>query len=100
MKGEMVPGHCTNSSSETYRGDRWVRVEVEVRGAEHLTHYVEGRKVLEYDTPQIGGGTVSNFDPAVKTDGKPLGEGYIAIQGESASDAVSQNRGPRTSPAA
>ncbi len=84
MKGAMVPGHCTNSSSETYRGDRWVRVEVEVRGAEHITHYVEGHKVLEYDTPQIGGGAVSNFDPAVKTDGKPLGEGYITIQGESA----------------
>ena len=84
MKGQMVRGHCTTSSSETFRGDRWVVVEVEVKGAEHLTHKVEGRTVLEYDTPQIGGGNVSNFDPAVKTDGKPLGEGYIAIQGESA----------------
>jgi hypothetical protein len=33
--------------------------------------------------PQIGGGTVSNFDPAVKKDGTSLTEGYIAIQGES-----------------
>ena len=63
MKGEMVRGHCTNSSSETYRGDRWVRVEVEVRGAEHITHFAEGRKVLEYDTPQIGGGSVSQLRP-------------------------------------
>jgi hypothetical protein len=83
MKGEMVKGHCTNSSSDTYRGDRWVRVEVEVRGGEHVTHYVEGRKVLEYDKPQIGGGAVSNYDPKVKVDGTPLTEGYIAIQGES-----------------
>jgi hypothetical protein len=83
MKGVMVKGHCTNSSSETYRGDRWVRVEVEVRGAEHITHMVDGRTVLEYDTPQIGGGNVANFDPAVKLDGQPLGEGYIAIQAES-----------------
>ena len=60
-----------------------MRVEVEVRGAEHLTHFAEGRKVLEDHTPQIGGGNVVNFDPAVKVDGKPLGEGYIAIQGES-----------------
>jgi hypothetical protein len=44
---------------------------------------VEGRTVLKYDMPHIGGGNVSGFDPAVKTDGKPLGEGYIAIQGES-----------------
>jgi hypothetical protein len=84
MKGAMVKGHCTNSSSETYRGERWVRVEVEVRGAEHVTHKVEGKTVLEYDTPQIGGPNVANFDPAVKVDGKPLGEGYITIQGESA----------------
>src|SRR2546423_5447534 len=45
MNGAMVRGHCTNSSSETYRGDRWVRVEVEVNGAEHITHRVEGRVV-------------------------------------------------------
>jgi hypothetical protein len=84
MKGIMVKNHCTNSSSETYRGDKWVHVEVEVRGAEHFTHKVEGKTVLEYDSPQIGGPNVANYDPAVKTDGKPLGEGYIAIQGESA----------------
>ena len=84
MNGVMVKSHCTTSSSATYRGEQWVHVEVEVRGAEHVTHYVEGKKVLEYDSPQIGGPNVSNYDPAVKTDGKPLGEGYIAIQGESA----------------
>jgi hypothetical protein len=39
--------------------------------------------VLEYEMPQIGGGSVSNFDPAVKKDGAPLTEGYITIQGES-----------------
>ncbi|PYR77113.1 MAG: DUF1080 domain-containing protein [Acidobacteria bacterium] len=83
MNGTMVRGHCTNSSSETYRGDRWVRVEVEVNGAEHITHRVEGRVVLEYDSPRIGGGNVANFDPKIKIDGTPLGEGYIAIQAES-----------------
>lgn len=83
IKGAMVRDHCTNSVSETYRGDRWVRVEVEVRGSEHVKHIVEGRTVLEYDMPQIGGGNVSGFDAGIKVDGKPLGEGYIAIQGES-----------------
>ena len=81
--GAMVRGHCTNSSSETYRGDQWVRVEVEVRGSEHIKHMVEGKTVLEYDLPQIGGDGVSNFDPAVKKDGTLLNDGYIAIQGES-----------------
>ena len=83
MKGELVTAHCRNSSSATYRGDRWVRVEVEVRGAEHFKHMVEGTTVLEYDAPRIGGGNVSGFDPAIKVDGKPLAEGYIAIQAES-----------------
>ena len=81
--GTMVRGHCTNSTSATYRGDQWVRVEIEVRGAEHFRHTVEGQTVLEYDLPQIGGTGASNFDPSVKKDGMLLSEGYITIQGES-----------------
>jgi hypothetical protein len=83
MNGTMVKGHCLNSKSETYRGEGWVRVEVEVRGGEHFKHMVEGQTVLEYDKPTIGGGAVSAFDPKVKADGTLLTEGYIAIQGES-----------------
>ncbi len=83
QNGVMVKGHCKNSTSATYRGDQWVRVEVEVLGSEHIRHIIDGRTVLEYDSPQIGGGNVINFNPAVKIDGKPLSEGYIAIQGES-----------------
>jgi hypothetical protein len=33
--------------------------------------------------PQIGGGSVDNFDPAVKRDGQLLTEGYISLQSES-----------------
>jgi hypothetical protein len=83
MKGAMVRGHCTNSTSAIYRGDAWVRVEVEVHGGERVTHRVDGQTVLEYEMLQIGGGAVNNFDPAVKKDGAPLTRGYIAIQGES-----------------
>jgi hypothetical protein len=45
--------------------------------------FVNGRLALEFGNLQIGGGNVSNFDPAVKKDGTPLAEGYIALQGES-----------------
>jgi hypothetical protein len=82
--GQMVKTHCFNSTSRTYRGDEWVRVEVEVLGSEHVRHIIDGKTVLEYGKLQIGGGNVIHFDPAVKKDGTPLGEGYIAIQGESA----------------
>jgi Domain of Unknown Function (DUF1080) len=83
MNGAMVKAHCTNSTAKTYRGEEWVRVEVEVLGGEQIRHIVDGQTVLAYQRPQIGGGTVSNFDPAVKKDGTPLSEGYIALQSES-----------------
>ena len=79
----MVKGHCLNSKSQTYAGDVWVRVEVEVRGGERITHRIDGQTVLEYERPTIGGGEVNGFDPAIKVDGKLLTEGYIAIQAES-----------------
>lgn len=81
--GAMVKGHCTNAKTETYSGDVWVRVEVEVRGGGTITHRINGQTVLEYEQPTIGGGEVNGFDPAVKVDGTPLTEGYIAIQAES-----------------
>ena len=83
MNGEMVKDHCTNSSSETYHGDQWVRLEIVVMGDIYISHLMEGEEVIYYTSPQIGGGTVSNFDPAVKEDGKLLTGGYISLQSES-----------------
>ncbi len=83
MNGTLVTDHCVNSTSKTYRGDQWVRVEVEVHGSSQVRHIVEGQTVLSYKKPQIGGGTVSGFDPAVKKDGLLLDEGYISLQSES-----------------
>ena len=76
--------HCTNSTSKTYDGDQWVRVEVLVHGDELVRHMVEGQTVLEYSKPQIGGGSASPTDPAVKVDGTPLTGGYISLQAETA----------------
>jgi 3-keto-disaccharide hydrolase len=83
INNAMVKGHCLNSKSQTYAGDVWVRLEVEVRGGERFTHRIDDQTVLEYEQPTIGGGEVSAFDPAIKVDGTLLTEGYIAIQGES-----------------
>ena len=83
MSGELITEHCTRSTSQTFHGDRWVRLEVEVLGDSLITHYVEGEPVLSYEAPQIGGGSVDPFDPAVKRDGMLLKEGYIALQSES-----------------
>lgn len=80
--GVILPSHCTTSNSKTYDGDQWVTVEIEVHGQERVRHIVEGETVLAYERPEIGGGTVNNFDPAMKPDGQPLGEGYFALQSE------------------
>ncbi len=84
MNGKLHTAHCTNSTSKTYDGDQWVRVEVLVHGDEVIKHMVEGQTVLEYTKPQIGGGSASPTDPAVKVDGTPLTGGYISIQAETA----------------
>lgn len=84
MNGQLHTPHCTNSTSQTYDGDQWVRVEVLVHGDELIRHMIDGKTVLEYSKPQIGGGAVSNFDPAVKIDGTLLTGGYISLQAETA----------------
>jgi hypothetical protein len=84
MDGKLQTRHCINSSSKTYPGDEWVRVEVLVHGDELIRHMVEGATVLEYTKPQIGGGAASPTDPSVKVDGTPLTGGYISLQAETA----------------
>jgi hypothetical protein len=84
MNGKLHTAHCTNSTSKTYDGDQWVRVEVDVRGDESVKHIIDGTTVLEYTKPQMGGGAVAPVDPAVKIDGTPMTGGYISIQAETA----------------
>ena len=84
MNGKLHTAHCTNSTSKTYDGDQWVRVEVEVHGDESVRHIIDGVTVLEYSKPQMGGGAAAPVDPAVKIDGTPMTGGYISIQAETA----------------
>jgi hypothetical protein len=83
IDGSLFTTHCLNSRSKTYHGDQWVRVEAEVLGSERITHFVNGEPVLQYEQPQIGGGNVTNYDPAAKKDGTLLTGGSISLQSES-----------------
>jgi len=83
MDGKLFTPHCITSKSKTIHGEQWVRAEVEVLGDTTVKHFVDGEMVLSYEKPQIGGGNVSNFDPAAKPDGKLLTEGSISLQSES-----------------
>lgn len=79
---EIYPEHCLNSTSETYFGDQWVKAELIVRGDSLVTHIINGKKVLEYTKPQIGGGVVEGYNQKMKKDGQSLKEGFIALQSE------------------
>ena len=83
MNGQLETRHCINSSSKTFDGDQWVRVEVEAHGNGEIVHRVNGETVLRYEKAQIGGGNVANYDPAVKRDGEMLAGGSISLQAES-----------------
>lgn len=81
-EGKIYPGHCINSSSETYERDEWVSAELIVLGDSLVIHLINGDTVLQYSQPQIGGGVVEGYDPKFKPDGKLLTEGFIALQSE------------------
>jgi hypothetical protein len=83
IEGNLVTRHCVNSTSKTYHGDDWVTAEVLVLGDSLISHRLEGDVVLEYQHPQIGGGSVDSFDAAIKMDGQLLSSGYISLQSES-----------------
>ncbi len=82
MGGKLVTQHCTDSRSQTYHGDQWVTVEVEVRGGGVIRHYVNGDLVMEYEKPQWDEGD-GDAKGLIKDGDKVLREGYIALQAES-----------------
>lgn len=83
MADTLFTPHCINSNSKTYHNNQWVRASFLVLKDSLVQHYLEGKVVLEYTKPQIGGGNVGNFDAMTKRDGKALTGGYLALQSES-----------------
>jgi hypothetical protein len=81
-QGKIAESHCINSTSKTYDGEQWVRAELIVYGDSLVTHIINGDTVLQYSKPQIGGGVVNRYDPAIKQDGKLLSSGFVALQSE------------------
>ena len=82
MDEELVTRHCTNSKAKTYHDDRWVTIEVEVRG-NTIKHIVEGETVLVYSDPQL-----DEKDPEAQAllkagATKMLRKGTVSLQSES-----------------
>ncbi len=82
LNGELFKPHCINSRSETYHGDQWVKVEVEVRGNDFIQHFVNGEAVFEYETPQLDP-TDDDAKKLIKDGNLMLSGGTISLQSES-----------------
>lgn len=82
LDGKLYLPHVKDSSSPTFRGDRWVRAEVEVHGSGEIIHRIEGKEVLRYTDVQYDA-----RDPlaqALRKDGPlSIGAGSISLQSES-----------------
>jgi hypothetical protein len=76
--------HCINSTSKTFDGEQWVRVEAMILGDSIIKHVVNGDTVMTYRKPEMGGGAVSGLKPGVMVDRKPITEGWFTIQAETA----------------
>ncbi len=81
--GKLFRPHCTGSSSETYNGNQWVTVEIEVRGGKTIKHKIDGKVVLEYEQPQLDARD-GEAKKLIKDESKLiLKGGYISLQSES-----------------
>ena len=85
MDGKLFTPHCVNSTSETYHGDQWVTVEIEVRGSKLIKHFIDGKTVLSYSEPQLDERDAHAKKLAEKQGklGKLLGSGTVSLQSES-----------------
>ncbi len=79
INDKLVTAHCTPSTSKTYYGNQWVDLEVLVLGDSLISHKVNGKTVISYAKPQIGG----EHNTLKNKEGEPLTAGYIALQSES-----------------
>ena len=80
---KLITAHCTNSTSKTFDGDQWVRVEVLVLGDSLIKHIAAGDTVFTYRKPEMGGGSANNTKPGMLVPGKPLTQYWISLQAES-----------------
>ena len=80
--GKLITQHCNNSTSETYHGEQWVTVEIEVHGSGLIKHIIDGKTVMEYSEPQLDKNDADG-KKLIKDGNKMLTGGTISLQSES-----------------
>lgn len=82
MNGQLITQHCNNSKSQTFHGDQWVQVEIEVHGDQTIRHFINGELVMEYEKPQLDPNDADS-KKLIKEGNLLLDGGYISLQSES-----------------
>lgn len=79
----LIIKHCINSTSQTFYGDEWVDVELTVLKDSLIIHSINGKEVIRYSKPVYGGNFIPETEEWKTKIGKPVTNGYIALQSES-----------------
>jgi hypothetical protein len=79
MYGKLITEHCVRSDSPTFNDAQWVELELLVIRDSIIKHFINGKEVLHYSKPVIGG----QYNTLPDKTGSPLTGGYIALQSES-----------------
>ena len=80
--GQLIKQHIVKSSGPTLPADRWVAVEMEVRGNDEIVYRVEGKEVLRYQHPQLDPGSDEAKPILARGANLQLSSGHIALQAE------------------
>lgn len=82
VDGKLTTQHIIRSEGPTLPADRWVKVEMEVRGHDEIVYFVEGKEVLRYQNPQLDPSS-REAKPILARGAEPkLSFGHIALQAE------------------
>lgn len=83
MDNTLITEHCIPANCKTYYGDEWITAEVVVN-KDSITHYIDGKAVISYKNPTIGGEFLETTAEEIQAmDAQALTGGYIALQSES-----------------
>jgi len=81
--GVLHTQHCTDSDSDTYPGDRWVKAEVEVHGNGLILHRIEGKEVIRYEKAQLDPNDQYGAALLLGRKSPDLESGTVSLQSES-----------------
>lgn len=82
IAGKLETQHCFDSTSETCRGEVWVKLEVEAHGHGVIIHRINGKEVFRYEQVQYDERD-ADAKRLIKDGNLKISGGSISLQSES-----------------